>query len=97
MRTEVTDGQQDPAVIQAILGTAAAARTAEARGEGIGTFPIFPDTEEEARAGLNSRNGVSAALGRHIFEGWEYYCTDRAYHLRSAKVFTEDREPRQPK
>lgn len=33
-------------------------------------------------------HGVSAALGRHIFEGWEYYCTDRAYNLRSAKVFT---------
>ena len=85
---EGADGQQDPAVIQGTLDTAAAARTAEARGEGIGTFPIFPDTEEEARAGLNSHNGVSAALGRHIFEGWEYYCTDRAYHPRSAKVFT---------
>ena len=85
---EGADGQQDPAVIQGMLDNAAAARTAEARGEGIGTFPIFPDTEEAARAGLNSHNGVSAALGRHIFEGWEYYCTDRAYHPRSAKVFT---------
>jgi uncharacterized protein len=31
---------------------------------------------------------VSPRLGRHIFEGWEYYCTDRAYHPRSAKAFT---------
>ena len=85
---EGADGQQDPAVIQGMLDHAAAARTAEARGEGTGTFPIFPDTEQEARAGLNSHNGVSAALGRHIFEGWEYYCTDRARHPRSAKAFT---------
>ena len=85
---EGADGKQDPAVIQGMLDQAAAARTAEARGEGTGTFPIFPDTEQEARAGLNSRNGVSAALGRHIFEGWEYYCTDRGRHPRSAKAFT---------
>src|SRR3984893_361139 len=85
---EGADGQQDPAVIQGMLDNAAAARTAGARGEGMGTFPIFPDTEEAARADMNSHNGLSAALGRHIFEGWEYYCTDRAYHPRSAKVFT---------
>ena len=82
------DGQQDPAVIQGMLDDAAAARTAEARGEGMGTFPIFPATEEAARAGLRSHKGLSAALGRHIFEGWEYYCTERAYHQRSAKLFT---------
>lgn len=82
------DGQQDPAVIQGMLDHAAAARTAEARGEAMGTFPIFPPTEEAARAGLESRNGVSASLGRYIFEGWEYYCTERAYHPRSAKSFT---------
>jgi fermentation-respiration switch protein FrsA (DUF1100 family) len=40
-------------------------------------FPIFPATEDQARVG-----------GRHLFEGWEYYCTDRARHPRSAKVFT---------
>jgi fermentation-respiration switch protein FrsA (DUF1100 family) len=45
---EGADGQQDPAVIQGMLDTAAAARTAEARGEGIGTFPIFPDTRVSA-------------------------------------------------
>jgi hypothetical protein len=82
------DGQQDPAVIQGMLDDAAAARTSEARGEGMGTFPIFPATEEAARAGLRSQKGLSAALGRHTFEGWEYYCTERAYHQRSAKFFT---------
>jgi fermentation-respiration switch protein FrsA (DUF1100 family) len=71
-----------------MLDQAAAARTTEARGEATGTFAIFPDTEEAARAGLSPQNGVSARLGRHIFEGWEYYCTDRAYHPRSAKAFT---------
>jgi hypothetical protein len=82
------DGQQDPAVIQGMLDDAAAARTAEARGEAMGTFPIFPATEEAARTELTSHPGLSAALGRHIFEGWEYYCTERAYHQRSAKFFT---------
>jgi uncharacterized protein len=82
------DGQQDPTVILGMLENAAAARTAEARGEGTGTFAIFPDTEEAARVGLDPRSGVSTALGRHIFEGWEYYCTDRASHPRSAKFFT---------
>jgi uncharacterized protein len=71
------DGTQDPAVIQGMLDAAAAARTAEARGEGVRTFKLFPDTEEEARRG-----------GPHVFEGWEYYCTPRAYHPRSAKVLT---------
>ncbi|PSJ61501.1 alpha/beta hydrolase [Pseudaminobacter soli (ex Li et al. 2025)] len=71
------DGTQPPAVIQSMLDAAAAARTAEARGEDMGTFPIFPATEQEARAG-----------GRHVFEGWEYYRTDRARHPRSAKAFT---------
>jgi fermentation-respiration switch protein FrsA (DUF1100 family) len=85
---EGADGQQLPAVIQEMLDDAAAARTAEARREGTGTFAIFPDTEAAARAGLDSRNGVSVSLGQHIFEGWEYYCTDRAYHPRSAKCFT---------
>jgi fermentation-respiration switch protein FrsA (DUF1100 family) len=40
-------------------------------------FPIFPATEDQARAG-----------GQHVFEGWEYYCTARAQHPRSAKFFT---------
>ena len=71
------DGKQDPAVVQGMLDRAAAARTAEARGDGTPMFQLFPDTEEEARA-----------LGRHTFEGWEYYCTDRAQHPRSAKFLT---------
>lgn len=75
---EGADGTQAPSVIQAMLDAAGTARTAEARGEGIGTFPIFPDTAEEARA----------MGGQHGFEGFEYYCTDRAQHPRSAKEFT---------
>lgn len=71
------DGAQDPAVFQGMLDAAAAARTAEARGEGVRTFPLFPGTEEEARRG-----------GPHVFEGWEYYCTPRAGHPRSAKSLT---------
>ena len=43
----------------------------------VGMFPIFPATEDQARAG-----------GQHVFEGWEYYCTARAQHPRSAKFFT---------
>jgi uncharacterized protein len=72
------DGAQDPAVFQAMLDAAGAARTAEARGEGVETFPIFPDTAEQARA----------AGGQHGFEGFEYYCTPRAQHPRSAKSLT---------
>jgi hypothetical protein len=47
------DGHQAPAIIQGMLDTAAAARTAEARGDGVGMFPIFPATEDQARAGVN--------------------------------------------
>ncbi|MFF7882727.1 alpha/beta hydrolase [Streptomyces sp. NPDC020794] len=72
------DGAQDPAVFQGMLAAAAAARTAEARGEGVQTFPLFPDTAEQARA----------LGGRHTVEGCEYYCSDRAQHPRSAKSFT---------
>jgi hypothetical protein len=69
------DGTQDPAVLQGLLDAAAEARTAEARGEGMTTFPVFPESEEQARAG-----------GQHLFDGWEYYCTDRAQHPRSTKA-----------
>lgn len=74
---EGADGTQDPAVIQGMLDAAAAARTAEARGEGVGVFPLFPDSREEALAG-----------GPHVLEGWEYYRTDRARHPRAASSFT---------
>lgn len=46
-------------------------------GEGVQTFRLFPDTEEEARRG-----------GPHVLEGWQYYCTSRAGHPRSAKSLT---------
>ncbi|MFI9052008.1 alpha/beta hydrolase [Streptomyces sp. NPDC053427] len=72
------DGAQDPTVIQGMLDTAAAARTAEARDEGVQSFQLFPDTAEQARA----------LGGRHGLEGFEYYRTDRAQHPRSAKFFT---------
>ena len=72
------DGAQDPAVIQGMLDTAAAARTAEVRGEGVQSFQLFPDTAEQARA----------LGGRHGFEGFEYYRTERAQHPRSATSLT---------
>ncbi|MCU1687856.1 MAG: alpha/beta fold family hydrolase [Amycolatopsis sp.] len=72
---EGADGKQDPAVIQGMLDAAAAARTAEARGEGTQSFQLFPDTAAQARE----------LGGQHAFEGFEYYCTDRAQHPRSTK------------
>lgn len=71
------DGTQPPAVIQTMLDAAAAARTAAAKGAEMASFPLFPSGEQEARAG-----------GQHVFEGWEYYCTERGQHPRSAKSFT---------
>ena len=73
------DGKQDPAVLDALLQGAAQARTAAARGDLIGSVPIFPATEEEAQAG-----------GLHVWEGWNYYCTSRCDHPRSAKSLTWD-------
>ncbi|XVU28964.1 alpha/beta hydrolase [Actinoplanes sp. CA-054009] len=70
------DGDQDPAVFQGMLDAAAAARTAEARGEGTQSFPLFPPTPEQGRA----------LGGEHGFEGVEYYCTPRAEHPRSTKL-----------
>ncbi|MFD4524508.1 hypothetical protein ACFWP7_11435 [Streptomyces sp. NPDC058470] len=57
------------------------APTAEARGEGVPSFQLFPDTAEQARA-LGGRHGFEG------FEGFEDYCTDRARHPRSAKFLT---------
>ncbi|MEW1773203.1 alpha/beta hydrolase [Streptomyces sp. NPDC086777] len=73
------DGDQDPAVLRGMLAAAAEARTAEARGEGPRTFPLFPATEAGARA-----------AGPHAHEGWEYYRTDRARHPRAAEEFSWD-------
>ncbi|RPE47156.1 hypothetical protein EDD90_10598 [Streptomyces sp. Ag109_O5-1] len=70
------DGTQDPAVFQALLDAAAAARSAAARGENPGTMTMFPETAEQARA-LGGQHGV---------EGFEYYCTPRGQHERSAKT-----------
>lgn len=70
------DGKQDPAVFQSMLDSAAAARSAEALGKGVATFPIQPATREEARA-----------AGAMALDGWDYYC-DRGKHPRSAKAFT---------
>jgi fermentation-respiration switch protein FrsA (DUF1100 family) len=69
------DGKQDPKILQILLDNAAKARTAEARGEGVQRFPIFPETEADARQ-----------AGQYVYEGWEYYCTPRAAHPRSTKL-----------
>jgi len=69
------DGTQDPAVFQGMLDAAAQARSARARGEKPTVMPLFPDTIEQARA-LGGEYGA---------EGFEYYCTPRAQHPRSAK------------
>lgn len=70
------DDSQDPAVFQAMLQMSAQARTAEANGHDVMYFPIF-ESEESAKA-----SGVFMA------EGWDYYCTPRAMHPRTAKEFT---------
>jgi DNA-binding CsgD family transcriptional regulator len=44
------DGTQDPAVFQALLDGAAAARSAAARGEDPGAMTMFPETAEQARS-----------------------------------------------
>ncbi|MFE5585484.1 alpha/beta hydrolase [Kitasatospora sp. NPDC056531] len=71
------DGTQDPAVFRRLLDAAARARTAAARGEDPGALPIFPGTAEEA----------DALRGAHAVEGFEYYCTARGRHERSAATF----------
>ncbi|MFI2026113.1 alpha/beta hydrolase, partial [Streptomyces olivaceoviridis] len=68
---------QDPAVFQALLDAAAHARTAAARGEDPGVMPVFPTTAEQA----------GALGGAHAVEGFDYYCTSRGEHERSAKYF----------
>lgn len=69
------DGTQDPAVFQSLLDAAARARTAAARGEDPGVMTMFPETAEQA----------GALGGEHGVEGFEYYCTPRGEHERSAK------------
>ncbi|KDN18418.1 alpha/beta hydrolase [Amycolatopsis rifamycinica] len=69
------DGTQDPAVFQGLLALAGQARTAAARGEDPGVLTVFPETAEQA----------GALGGEHGIEGFEYYCTPRGEHERSAK------------
>jgi uncharacterized protein len=72
------DGSQDPSVFQGMLDAAGAARSAEARGEGTQTFQLFPDSEAAAKA-----------IGDgHVLDGYQYYCTPRGHHRRSAKFLT---------
>ncbi|MET7518937.1 alpha/beta hydrolase [Streptomyces sp. NPDC005480] len=71
------DGTQNPAVFQAMLDGAAHARTVTARGDDAGAMPVFPETAEQA----------GALGGEHGVEGFEYYCTPRGAHERSAKTF----------
>ena len=72
------DGVQDPAVFQHMLDAAAAARAAEAHGEGPQTFQLFPDTAGQARA----------RGGQHGLEGFEYYISGPTAHPRSAKFLS---------
>ncbi|MBE8523684.1 alpha/beta hydrolase [Amycolatopsis sp. H6(2020)] len=69
------DGTQGPAVFQGLLDLAAQARTAAARGADPGVLTMFPETAAQA----------GALGGRHGVEGFEYYCTPRGEHERSAK------------
>ena len=71
------DGKQGPEVFQYLLTLAANDRTSVANGYEPGLLPLFPKTAEEAKA-----------AGKHVYEGWEYYCTERGQHPRSAKAFT---------
>jgi uncharacterized protein len=67
---------QDPAILQAMLDAAGAARSEEAAGATSRLAQIHPDTEEQARA-----------LGQHTYDGWEYYRTARGSHPRSENFF----------
>ncbi|CCK24583.1 hypothetical protein BN159_0204 [Streptomyces davaonensis JCM 4913] len=69
------DATQDPAVFQTLLDAAAQARTTAARGGDPGAMTMFPETAEQA----------GALGGQHGVEGYEYYCTARGEHERSAK------------
>lgn len=71
------DGKQDPAVFQGMLQAAAAARTAEARGEGVAMLPLRPANEAAARA--------SSPID---LDGWKYYCTEHGQHPRQANELT---------
>ncbi|AWS44013.1 alpha/beta hydrolase [Streptosporangium sp. 'caverna'] len=68
--------EQSPEILQGMLDAAGVARVEEARGGPARPQQIHPDTEEEARS-----------LGRHTYDGWEYYRTPRGHHPRSENRF----------
>lgn len=70
------DGTANPAAFFTLLDQAANARAARARGEDVDGMRLFPDTIEQSRA-----HG-----GQYGAEGFEYYCTSRGQHPRSAKA-----------
>ncbi|MET8998931.1 alpha/beta hydrolase [Amycolatopsis sp. NPDC004169] len=72
------DGTQDPAVFEGLLRLAGQARTTAALGGDPGVLTMFPETAAQAEA-LGGEHGV---------EGFEYYCTSRGEHERSAKFLT---------
>jgi hypothetical protein len=63
-------------VLRDLLDEAAIARTEEAAGLPPRMRRIHPDTAGEARE-----------LGRHTYDGWEYYRTQRGAHPRSENWF----------
>lgn len=66
---------QDPAVLTALLDRAAAARTAEARGEAPETVAWIPDDAED----------MPATGTRQFRETYEFYRTPRGYHPRAVQ------------
>ncbi|MCV2457878.1 alpha/beta hydrolase [Streptomyces sp. ICN988] len=66
---------QDPAVLTALLDRAAAARTAEARGEAPETVAWIPDDAEY----------LPATGTRQFRETYEFYRTPRGYHPRAVQ------------
>lgn len=70
------EGEQDPQIIQSMLDAAAADRIATLNGNAPGTFSVRV-TEEQAKA-----------VGGINYEGYEYYCTDRAHHPNQTDLMT---------
>ncbi|MFJ6572276.1 alpha/beta hydrolase [Streptomyces sp. NPDC091292] len=72
-------GGQSPAELSALLDRSGAARTEEARTGEVARMPIHPDNPE--------RGDVKRSLTRHVYEGWEYYRTPRAFSPRTENYF----------
>jgi uncharacterized protein len=73
-------GSQTAEELQIMLDLSAAARTEEARGGGVRRQQIHPETTPE-------RGSVKKSLTRHVYDGWEYYRTPRAYSPRTENWF----------